>query len=229
MTFARDAYEQIRQDLVRGKIPAGQHLRLAQLRDQYDVGFSPLREALTRLAAEHLVIAEAQRGFRVAPLSLEKLRDTMNTRIFIETEALRRAIELGDDAWETGIVSSIHTLKLQARRVTDGEVDAFDKFEKCHFEFHRALIVACGSTWLTDFFSTLYAISDRYRIPALRASFKAADRDIEKEHMDIANAALARNANLATRLLEEHYVRTTRFLEEVHDASMHPEPTEERG
>ena len=60
----------------------GSPLRLADLSARYDMGFSPLREALNRLQAERLVIAEALRGFRVAPLSLDEMRGRHRTPAF---------------------------------------------------------------------------------------------------------------------------------------------------
>jgi hypothetical protein len=67
----------------------GSPLRSDQLRARYDVGISPLREALTRLVSERLVTSVGQRGFRVAPLTAYDVEDTMMTRIVIEREASR--------------------------------------------------------------------------------------------------------------------------------------------
>ena len=99
-----------------GKTSFGDALRPArrfapiELRARYDVGISPLREALTRLASERLVTSVGQRGFRVAPLTAYDVEDTMTTRIVIEREALARSIENGDIAWETAVVAAFHAL-----------------------------------------------------------------------------------------------------------------------
>ena len=116
MTLAEKAYDALRHDIIRGAFPPESPLRLADLSERYGMGFSPLREALNRLQAERLVTAESLRGFRVAPLSPDELHDAIALRIQIESEALRSAIRLGDDAWAAGIVSALYALTLQAGR-----------------------------------------------------------------------------------------------------------------
>ena len=99
MTLAEKAYEGLRHDIVTGALKPGQPLRMAQLSARYDMGFSPLREALNRLQAERLVTSVALKGFTVAPLSMAEMWDATNTRILIEGRALRLSIEAGGDEW----------------------------------------------------------------------------------------------------------------------------------
>src|SRR3546814_8817745 len=70
----------------------GEPLRLERLKQDLKIGFTPLREALMRLSSEGLVLAEEQRGFRVAPATLADLEDIMTSRAEIEALALQRAI-----------------------------------------------------------------------------------------------------------------------------------------
>ncbi|MFN4192858.1 MAG: FCD domain-containing protein [Tabrizicola sp.] len=178
-------------------------MRLADLSERYGMGFSPLREALNRLQAERLVTAESLRGFRVSSRSLAEFEDALNARLLIETEALRLSIALGDDAWEASVVAALYALRRQAGR-GDGDVE---ELNTRHHAFHRALLAACGSVWLMDFFERLYAATERYRIPALTASGPQ-KRDIDAEHGAIADAVLARDTVLAEQLLRDHYLRT---------------------
>jgi hypothetical protein len=60
------------------------------------VGLSPLREALSRLVVSGLVWAEGQRGFRVAPASIEDIQDISDVRTNVECLAFRQSIERGD-------------------------------------------------------------------------------------------------------------------------------------
>ncbi len=206
MTLAGKAYDLLRHDIVSGALAPGQPLRMAQLSARYAMGFSPIREALSRLQAERLVVSVALRGFTVAPLSAAELADTTRTRIFVEAEALRLAIVQGDDAWEAGIVSALHALQAQTRRAADaGDGAAARAVEDRHRAFHAALIAACGSAWLLDFSRRLYAEAERYRFPALMG---APGRDVGAEHAALAEAALARDAGRACALLADHYTRT---------------------
>ena len=100
-TLGEAVYSRLRQDIVWGHLPAGAPLRSDNLREAYDIGISPLREALSRLVAERLVTTVGQRGFRVAPLTTADVADTMETRVLIEGEALVRSIRRGGIDWET--------------------------------------------------------------------------------------------------------------------------------
>lgn len=219
MTLAEKAYESLRRDIIWGKLKSGSPLRLADLSQRYDMGFSPLREALNRLQAERLVTAESLRGFRVAPLSLDELHDAVSLRILLETKALRESIATGDDTWAAGIVSSLYALNLQATR-TGPEADIWT-LESRHHAFHKALLAACNSPWTMEMVERLYAATERYRIPVLLAARFKTGRNVQAEHSALADAALARDADLAARLLEEHYSRTvddlTRAMTEAAD------------
>src|SRR5262245_26547488 len=100
-TLSEAVYRRLKNDILWGRFPPDSALKSDRLRDLYSIGISPLREALSRLASERLVTASGQRGFRVAPLTIEDVRDTMETRIVIEREALTRSIAVGDISWET--------------------------------------------------------------------------------------------------------------------------------
>lgn len=210
MTLAEKAYDSLRHDIIRGAFQAEQPLRLADLKTRYDMGFSPLREALNRLQSERLVVAEALRGFKVASLSVAELQDATQTRIMIESQALRMAIAQGDDAWGARIVGALYALKMQAGR-TAPDKDVWE-LEARHHAFHRALLEACGSDWMLEFFERLYAATERYRIPILIEANVPTGRDIQAEHTALAEAAIARDADLAVDLLRDHYTRTAETI-----------------
>ncbi|MEH7830090.1 FCD domain-containing protein [Gemmobacter denitrificans] len=210
MTLAEKAYAALRHDIIRGELPPGKPLRMADLSTRYDMGFSPLREALNRLQAERLVEAVALRGFTVAPLSLAEMEDALRLRILIESEALRSAILLGGDDWASGIVAALYALKLQVDRRSEGG-DVWE-LETRHHAFHRALLVACGSVWMLEFFERLYTATERYRIPILLDQGAESGRDIHAEHAAIAEAVLARRADDAVALLAAHYTQTAQAI-----------------
>ncbi|MDK3018215.1 GntR family transcriptional regulator [Pseudodonghicola flavimaris] len=219
MTLSNTVYEKLRADIIDGLFAPHQPLRLEQLKQQYGVGFSPLREALNRLQGERLVVSALQRGFRVSSLSVEEMWDAVNSRIFVEGEALRRSIGLGDDDWEAALVASFHALSIIVKRLgqADREIDkdSFDELERRHREFHAALISACGSAWLLDFAEKLNTETERYRVMALRSATLRHERDVEAEHKAILEATLRRDADAASGLLRDHYHATGQFLERV--------------
>jgi len=210
-TLSEAVYRKLRNDILWGKFPPGAALKSDQLRDIYSVGISPLREALSRLASERLVTASGQRGFRVAPLTADDVRDTMETRIVIEREALTRSIALGDIAWETNIVACYHALSRLS--VPEGPGTLAEAWSQRHRDFHMALISACGSRWQMELAALLFDQAERHRVVTFRiVTTGRIRRDSSGEHEQLMQATLARDAASATKFLDYHYRTTAQIL-----------------
>lgn len=200
-TIADAVFARLRTDIVGGRFEPGERLRLDRMRALYGAGISPVREALSRLAADGLVVLESQRGFRVRPASIDDLNDIAATRIRIETAALALAIERGDDAWEARVVSAHHVLaKLDPTRIAEPVRRV--EWEARHREFHASLIAACGSPWLLHFSGLLWDQFDRYR--RLARFSGQPQRHLAGHHLGLVEAVKARKAREATRILAEH-------------------------
>jgi len=209
-TLAEAASRKLRADILEGRLKPGEKLHIERLSAAYDVGATPLREALSRLTAMGLVTAEGQRGFRVAPVSVENLLDVSRNRIWVEALALRAAIAKGDRNWEADIVAAAHRLRGLPAHGPRGVTADWDRENRL---FHEALVAACASPQLLAFREHLYDMSDRYRRLAVLEGM--AGRDLDDEHDAIMAAALARKTKRAIELLAEHFLATTRA---VHDA-----------
>jgi GntR family carbon starvation induced transcriptional regulator len=216
LSLADRAYGLLRKDLLAGEFAPGQPLRLGALKDRYDLSFSPIREALTRLAAEKLVVLSSLRGFRVAEISLSEMWDVISTRILIESEALRQSIANGDESWEAEVVGTYHALTRSNER-TDPDLLAVEKIEHHHMAFHNALIRACGSPSLLHIAHQLYTQSERYRRPTLIGLGKSdiVERDVMAEHREIMEHTVARNTDAAVAFLALHYRRTGKSIEAI--------------
>lgn len=209
-TLARRAYHRLRNDIVHGQLSAGSKLKLEALVQQYAIGMSPLREALARLVGDQLVKTEDQRGFWVAPLSLDELDDISRVRNLIETEALRLSIENGDEAWEAEVRAAFLALS-EVEEDVYGSVqpppqEVIDHWEERNRAFHNALIAACNSPWLVKLQELLYHQAERYRRVSLKVS--RGKRFVHDEHVAIYEAAIERNAVRACRLTQDHLMRT---------------------
>ncbi len=205
-TLAEAAYRQLRRDIFEGVHRPGEKLRVEHLKDQYAVGAGTLREALQLLVTDALVVAQGQRGFRVAPISLDDFEDITRTRVLLETVALQQSIELGDDTWEANVVASFHMLSRAEEKLVDGTNASREEWELRNRAFHEVLISASTSRWLRHFQNILYLQSERYR--RLSLFRQPISRDVHAEHQAIVDAALARNSKEAARILTEHVLRT---------------------
>ena len=110
LTRVEETVNAIREDIISGALIPNTKLAVEHLRQRYGVGSSTIREALSLLLPDGLVTARGQRGFTVSPISIADLQDLSNTRILLETHALRESIIAGDDDWEAGVVAAFHRL-----------------------------------------------------------------------------------------------------------------------
>lgn len=204
-SLTEEAYASLRAGIVAGRFGPGQRLRPTELAAAQGVSLNVVREALSRLAGERLVVALPQLGFTVAEASVEDLYDLTQVRVLIETEAIRRSIDLGDLAWESGLVAAHHLLAGTPMLLPGGD-DLSDEWMHAHNAFHAATMSGCGSPRLIELAAGLGESAAIYRHLSLRHDHGT--RDIAGEHRAIFEATLARDADLATRLHTAHIRHT---------------------
>lgn len=205
-TLSERAYRAIREDIISGALEPGLKLKIEMLRQRYDCGAGPLREALSRLAGDHLVSFIEQRGFVVAPISIQDARDIGALRQQLEGDALAQSIENSDTAWEERVITTHHRLERIERRDSREPADLVE-WERCNFAFHEALVAACKSSWLLRLRDMMYKQHERYR--RISRMKTAPTRDIRLEHLALRDAALERDVDLAVSLIRTHVQRTT--------------------
>lgn len=207
-TIARRVAEDLRGRVVRGELPPGGKINLDGLREAYSVSTSSLREAVARLVASGLVVAEDQRGFRVAPVSLANLDEVTLLRAELEPMALGSAIRNGDLDWETDVTAALYRLGRIKRE--PGEPSSIEAWEEAHSAFHVKLIQRCDMPVLMRFCRNLLDMSDRYR--RIYLDMWSGQERVAAEHKAIAEAAVTRQADAACDLLRAHIERTGRNL-----------------
>lgn len=194
------AFGRIRADILRGVLGPGRKLTLDRLRETYGVGLSTLRESLSRLVAERLVVAEGQRGFEVAGFSETELREVAELRLLLEGHALEHAFRAGDVEWEASVVAAHHKLSQMQDRLAAGETEALEPWRRFDAEFHRTLISACGSRTLMATHASVFDRYSRYQNLALGFRGEIAVR----EHRALCDAAIRRDAAAAREVLAAH-------------------------
>ncbi len=194
------AYRRIRSDIVFGRLPPGQKLTLDRLRDAYEASVSTLREILNRLSSEGLVKAEGAKGFEVMPVSPDNLRQVASMRQLLECHALKESFEAGDMEWEGRVVAAHHKLAQMEKRMAGGDRASAETWKRYDWEFHHALISACGSQVLLDTHAMIYDRYLRYQMIAAVYRGEAAS----SEHRVLMESALARDWRAAQKALTTH-------------------------
>jgi GntR family carbon starvation induced transcriptional regulator len=207
----------IRRDIMAGVLPPGTRLRIKALGERYDAGLIPLREALSRLSAVGLIVAQEQRGFLVASVSRAELLDLLALRQNLEGVALRESVAKGTLEWEAQLIAAHHRLMRLSNAgqpVSRGISADEQEWDRAHHAFHHALLAACESPWLMRFVDVLFDQMNRYRHLSFHAASSAV-RDVPGEHQAMLDAALARDADTACRLLETHLAKTAKLALKV--------------
>jgi DNA-binding GntR family transcriptional regulator len=204
VTRGEEVYDVLRAELLNGVLNPGDKLRMVELALRFSVSQSVVREGLTRLAEQGLVVATPQRGFRVRELSVEDVVGLTESRVEIESVALRLAIERGDVRWETEIVAAHHLL--ERTPVVDDDGNYREEWGVRHRDFHQALTVGCNNARLYGVVLGLRDSAELYR----RWWWAMADtgqRDLAAEHRQLKDLILARDADGAIEALTSHIRR----------------------
>lgn len=197
-------YLKLRQGIIKGEFYPGERLKIEKLKSIFDIGASPIREALSLLTSDNLVDRIDQRGFRVSPISEANFNEILMLRCNLDDIALRNSIEHGDEDWEEQLVLLHH-------RLSRADINDFDHWESLHKNFHMCLFQACTSPILVSYCYQLYDQNIRYRFLAEKSSsYKS--RQVKDEHFQILEATINRDADLASELLIAHYKKTGAFL-----------------
>ncbi len=193
-------YRRVRADIVYGRLAPGQKLTLERMRSTYGSAVSTLREVFNGLASEGFIAAEGARGFEVAAISPDNLREVAAMRQLLECDALRSSFVAGDVEWESRVVAAHHKLASFEKRLAAGDRTDEEVLRRYDWEFHNALISACGSQLLIDMHAGIY---DKYlRYLMLAAVFRGAP--VVEEHRQLLAHALERDWRAAQSVTVTH-------------------------
>lgn len=231
-------HQQLRADILSLALTPDAPLRLPKLAERYGAGLTPLRECLNRLSGEKLVVTEHNKGFRVAPVSLQDLLDLEHARSAIEGALFADAILHGDDAWEAGVVGQFRNLAKSPFPSVMQSPEELAHWTRRHAAFHDALLAAAPSRWMHQFRGELAAQLLRYqrfianglRDLATAEAHKAVSataalsRAMETAaHIDLRDTALDRDAARAAEVIAEHSNLSIRAFEQLTELLPNPE------
>ncbi len=169
------------------------------------VSNSPVIRVEEGLAGRGLVVALPQRGCRVRKLSVEDVVGLTESRVRIESVALRLAIERGDVRWETKILAAHHLLERTPLVDDDGKYRK--EWGVRHRNFHRALTAGCNNARLQEVVLGLRDSAELYRWWWRWALATDRRRDLAAEHRQLKDSTLARDADAAIEALAHHIKR----------------------
>jgi DNA-binding GntR family transcriptional regulator len=211
--LADHVYDELMVALVDGRLDAGEPLNIDALSRELELSQTPIREALARLEATGLVVREALKGYRVAPLfTARELDELMDARAVLEPENAYRACEESAEDLLPRLAQSIDDLA----EFKDKQSDSIRPYWQADERFHRLIAEGANNRFLLSAYTALGGHVQRFR---LFGGLGVSDADHAiAEHTDILRAFEAGDAELARRMMSAHIasVKSRAILDEAH-------------
>ncbi len=195
ISLADQVFEHLETDILSGKYQRGESLTESKLCTELGVSRTPIREALRRLEQEHL-IEESPKGMVVVGIGEKDLADIFQIRAALEGKAAEMAAKN-----HTSEQLSIVREALEFQEFYLGKQDP-DRIKSMDSRFHETIYKMSGSTVFYDVLMPLHKKILKYRKASVSDSSRASAS--VAEHRAIYEALLARDGELASRLISEH-------------------------
>ncbi|NUQ91164.1 MAG: GntR family transcriptional regulator [Glycomyces artemisiae] len=203
--LAERVYIALRADLMNGRYEPGKRLGEERLAGNYGVSRTPVREALSRLAADGLVSREVDGLYPYRP-RIEQLNDLYEVRLTLELRGLARAAADPDVKHDPDLLGPELDRWYRLRDAPPGPDAGFVESDE---RYHLTLLAASGNPQLAE---ALKVVNNRIR-PARMFDYFTAERmeSTIAEHIAIAEGALDGRYSEATAILTRH-IETSRSI-----------------
>jgi DNA-binding GntR family transcriptional regulator len=191
------AYEEIRDDIVRGAFPPGTRLSevtLAERYEQHAMSRTPIREALIRLEQDGLIERRGNSAW-VRERSPEEVVDICQATAFLEGAIAYCAAERRTE-------TDLARLDAALRQAETMEAATVEDMQSANQVFHDALAKACRNAPLQEVQTRLaWQVA---RFPSTTLGYPGRWEIVRKEHVAIVDAVRARDPAEAERKAREH-------------------------
>ncbi|HEX2314785.1 MAG TPA: GntR family transcriptional regulator [Thermomonospora sp.] len=192
----------LREMIMDGRVRPGQYLRLERLAAEFGISVTPVREALQSLRSEGFVQLEPRRGFVVAPLSRQDVKDLFWVQAGIAAELAARAAR----TMTTGGLKELTAIQhAMGQAVADGRIDLV---EEHNHGFHRSINLAARSAKLAW---SLGSVA-RYVPRGLYGRMPAWPRTALDDHESVLEALREADPAKAGTAMRVHVVRAGELL-----------------
>ncbi|MGX0878577.1 DNA-binding GntR family transcriptional regulator [Roseovarius sp. MBR-154] len=200
------AYRTLKQGILHGQLRRGERLSEARLMREFDIGRTPLREALNRLEREGLVVSQPNSGYSVANLDIDAVCDLLVVREGLDALAAEIAVETAteDDLRRlAAVMEEIEALD----RVHERTPEVYARELELGLKVHEVILDMTRNPALREITQRVY---DQLRL-ALWVEVRWIDqwKMAVEEHRTIVTAVMARDAPAAVAAARAH-IRSSR-------------------
>ena len=191
--------ERLRTSIFSHEFAPGDWVDEQALAVQYGISRTPMREAIKVLASEGLITMKMRRGAYVTEVSKSDLSQIFTVLALLEGQACREVAKIATEK-ELDELDSLH-LKLE-RSAADRDLDLFFAINQ---QFHDKIQEICANPWMQRVILDLRKVLKLQRRDSLSKRGRLESSLLE--HRKILSALLARDADLAEKLMKEHLLQ----------------------
>jgi DNA-binding GntR family transcriptional regulator len=203
---SEEAYMRIRDRIVCLDMPPGSVVEEARLRDELEIGRTPIREALQRLAWENLVRSVPHRGTFVTDVNITDLARITEVRVVLEGHAARLAAERRGPGDREAIADLLE-------RLDSAEVSDARDLMQLDREIHRQVYRSARNAFLENTLERYFNLSLRLWYLVLDHGVRL--REAVEEHIELLRAVLAGDGQRAEECMRRHVVGFEREIRKV--------------
>lgn len=211
--LSAQTYRLIKSDIVTCELEPGQQIVQAELAEKYEVGVTPVREALRQLAQEGFVQPIPRMGYIVSLITEQDVHEIYEMRSILETASVRLAAARGQDDQLKAIAQEAHfTYTYKDRK-------SYTQFLNRNADFHRSIAAVSGNQRLVDQISR--ALDELNRVFHLGLDLRDSAEEMTTDHVALAAALCIHDASLAVQHVQEEISRSKerviQALKKYHD------------
>ncbi|MDD3074580.1 MAG: GntR family transcriptional regulator [Eubacteriales bacterium] len=197
-TLSEQIYQVLRQDILTQKINCGEKLTLKVLKERFRVSQTPIREALTRLVDDHLVVYFSNVGVTVVTFTAEDVEEIYQFSGELDCVALRYSYENNNPE----LLKELKAICLDAEKCLAKR--NFDKWKQYSDQFHLAFFKYADNRWLERAANKMRAqltlLSNLYQ-------YNGNVEKIHQDHQGICDLLEKGEVEGAIEAMRQHYQR----------------------
>ena len=209
-SLADQAYQRIRKDIITCTLEPGLNVAQARLVEMYDLGITPVREALKRLEQEGYVQSIPRFGYLITPITVQDIQNIYELRLLLEKAAVRLAAQRASEK-QLGEIE-------QNAQFTYRYKDplSYQEFLSANAAFHEKIALTTGNKRLATSIRKL--LDEMTRIFHLGLELRDSAEEMKNEHIALASALINHNADLAEQIIEDQIQRSQQRVLEMLDS-----------
>lgn len=203
-TLAEQIYDILKSDIMEKRIKPGDKLTLQALQDRFEVSSTPIRQALTRLVEDDLMVYYSNIGIKVNEMGAEDIKEIFTFTSDLDAIALKYSFN-GTERDKTieDLENNLHLMKIATNE------NKPKLWEECSDSFHLVFYDHCQNQRLINASEKM-----RGQLTICATDYESDPQNqihIAEDHNNIYMAYKDGNCDLAERLMREHLLRSLEY------------------